>query len=65
MFRKPTTKFYDNVGRVMSLADSHLLHYNVFLTRDKLAVKAVKDLVEHLLSQVFRRHIKKMFGKYV
>jgi hypothetical protein len=50
---KPTTKFYDNISRIMNLTeDSQLVQYSVFMTRDQRAAKAVKDLVQHYNGQV-------------
>ena len=50
---KPTSKFYDNVNRIKSLAgDGQLVQYSVFMTRDQRAAKATRDLVKHYGGQV-------------
>ena len=50
---KPTTKFYDNIKRIISLAkEGQLLQCSVFMTRDQRAAKTVKDLVQHYDGQV-------------
>jgi len=50
---KPTTKFYNNISRIMNLAEGQLIQYSVFMTGDRRAAKAVKDLVQHYGGQVF------------
>ena len=50
---KPTTKFYDNLNRIKTLAeDGQLVQYSVYMTRDKRAAKAMRDLVKHYDGQV-------------
>ena len=51
---KPTTKFYDNINRIQTLAeDGQLIQYSVYMTRDQRAAKAIRDLVHHYEGQVF------------
>ena len=50
---KPTSKFYDNINRIKTLAeDGQLVQYSVFMTRDQRAAKAMRDLVKHYEGQV-------------
>jgi hypothetical protein len=50
---KPTSKFYDNLNRIKTLAeDGQLVQYSVFMTRDQRAAKAMRDLVKHYDGQV-------------
>ncbi len=50
---KPTTKFYDNLNRIKTLAiDGQLVQYSVFMTRDQRAAKTTRDLVKHYDGQV-------------
>jgi len=37
----------------MNLAEGQLIQYSVFMTGDRRAAKAVKDLVQHYGGQVF------------
>jgi len=50
---KPTTKVYNNISRIMNLAEGQLIQYSVFMTGDRRAAKAVKDLVQRYGGQVF------------
>ena len=51
---KPTTKFYDNINRIQTLAENgQLIQYSVYMTRDQRAAKAIRDLVHHYKGQVF------------
>ena len=39
---KPTSKFYNNLNRIKTLAtDGQLVQYSVFMTRDQRAAKAM------------------------
>ena len=50
---KPPTKLYDNLHRVMSLAeDGDLIQFSVYMTKDKRGAKAVRDLIRHYDGQV-------------
>jgi hypothetical protein len=50
---KPTTKFYDNLHRIQSKAeDGQLIQYSVYVTHDRRAAKAVKQLVLHYKGDV-------------
>jgi hypothetical protein len=45
---KPSTKFYDNLKRVQDKAkDGTLIQYSVFMTHDRRAAQAIRDLVLH------------------
>jgi hypothetical protein len=50
---KPTTKFYDNIHRIQALGtDGDLIQFSVFMTHDRRAAKAVRDLIRHYDGQV-------------
>ena len=50
---KPTTKFYDNLNRIKTLAmDGQLVQFSVYMTRDQRAAKATRDLVKLYDGQV-------------
>ena len=50
---KPTTKLYDNLNRIKTLAArAQLVQYSVYMTRDQRAAKAMRDLVKHYDGQV-------------
>jgi hypothetical protein len=50
---KPPTKLYDNIHRIKAIAgDGDLIQFSVFMTRDKRAAKAVRDLIRHYDGQV-------------
>ena len=50
---KPTTKFYDNLNRIKSLAvDGELIQFSVYKTSDQRAAKTLRDLVEHYGGEV-------------
>ena len=45
---KPTNKFYDNLKRIQAKTrEGKLIQYSVYMTRDKRAAKAIRDLVQH------------------
>ena len=50
---KPPTKLYDNIKRIKNLAkDGELIQFSVFMTGDRRAAKAIRDLIRHYDGQV-------------
>ena len=45
---KPTNKFYDNLRRIKAQTrKGQLIQYSVYMTRDRRAAKAIRDLVQY------------------
>ena len=50
---KPPTKLYNNIHRIRAYAgDGDLIQFSVYMTRDRRAAKAVRDLIRHYDGQV-------------